>query len=187
MRRQLAAVSLLLLLPIAACRSEPEPAPTAVLPTPAPPTAQSPTPEERESEAVLRAYNEGQQVAEDLFQQGGDLDAEETLAPYFSGPLLDFYTRELARFRRDGLTLDGPMTWKATVTDPPASPDDNTARITSCADYSRQRVLEKDGETFDRGFDYSVDAIDMRKVDGIWKTHNGRSEPSVSRRPPQCS
>ncbi len=128
---------------------------------------------------MLDAYHKGQEVSESLFQAGGDPDATDKLKPYFTGPLLEFYVEELARFERTGMTVEGRIAWSAEVTESPdQSGSAQTAEVTSCIDYSKQQTLNADGTVFDRGFNYTVDTFEMRKEDAVWKVADGSSQPS---------
>lgn len=188
MTRHLIAVGVCgLLLFTTSCNGEPEPAPpTAVLPTPPTPSA-SPTADEQA--AVLGAFSRGQKVVEDLYSGRGSDQTQEALEPYFTGKSLEFYVADLKHTRENNIRVEGKRRIDASVVALSGSSATREATIRACSDYTQSRTVNEDGSEFDRGFDYSIDTVEMVLDPGsqTWRSADFNSEPVSDFEGTECS
>lgn len=166
-----------LLLSTAACNGEPEPAPpSAILPTPRSPASTTATTDN--SVAALKAFDEGQRLAEELYQQGAPEGSEEDLQKYFTGSFLEYYEVAMKSFREKRRKSSGTVTWTAESVDPVDSGhQSDSLKIYACFDFSKSTTYEADGSEFDRGFDYTTaDVVMERGSDGVWRAAVGTAK-----------
>lgn len=128
----------------------------------------------------MDSYAKGRDAADELYLAGGSTDPGPELEGFFSGAYLDLLETNLQQYEREGLTQEGVPEITAFVTrgeSVDVTDRGATATFRACIDFSAVDVRDARGRTIDRGFEYSLDQIVMkRSAEGPWLADEISSE-----------
>ncbi len=111
----------------------------------------------------------------------GDFDnVESELAPYFSGSYLSYWQTEFAEFERKNWTTTGAVDFTVVDAGDYQREVDSgeSVAIFACVDFREAVVRTSEGDVVERGYEFSIDRIDMtRAPDAPWKATELDSVP----------
>ncbi|SDD25073.1 hypothetical protein SAMN04489747_0549 [Auraticoccus monumenti] len=115
-------------------------------------------------------------MADALYLGGGSPDPSAQLKPYFSGPYLNLLEMNLRQYHDENLEQTGAPQLAALVfrsQETQVRDGLERAQFEACLDFSDVAVKDAGGEVIERGFDLSIDTVDMvREQGGEWKAHD---------------
>ncbi|RCK70170.1 hypothetical protein DT076_05700 [Desertihabitans brevis] len=98
-------------------------------------------------------------------------DPASQLEQYFSGQYLEFWEAEFAEYRDKSWSTTGDVRTvieSAGSYEPASASGPETIKIYACVDFRETTVVDEDGQEQERGFDFSLDEVQMVNTSDGW-------------------